>query len=297
MNKTTVVFAVLCATILVCVLNMPTSKASISNYNWIGTMVRNGYDDFYGASVTGYEEGTTANLVVGVSNDYGFASQINVSAVKVGFDWGINYSSSECSIDNPFVIPSRGFHIFNLNFTVPSVLLASNLVTHSYTVYVEHANSTTGNKRVVDSWTQTGTGFAVFSSEQADAYNYKQEINAYPSSLVANIPLLTAKARQLMLESNVAKSLASTAYTRGDFSTAKAQYNNSLNFIQQAWSNETDKWSTFEDSFVGLLNGGGTLLAFQGYAWILFGVGFILMSIGALVYLTRKKPQPQPTTN
>jgi hypothetical protein len=292
MNKATIIVAVMCAMILVSVSKIPTSKASIGNFNWTGTIVRNSYDDFYGASVTGYEEGTTANLVVGVFDDYSFAGQINVSAVKVGFDWGINYSSSECSVDNPFVITALQYHVFNLNFTVPSVLVASNLVTHSYTIYVEHVNSTSGGKKVVSSWTMSGTGFAVFSSDQADAYNFKQDVNAYPSSLVANIPLLTAKARQLMLESNVAKSLGSSAYARGDFSTAKAQYNMSLNFIQQAWSNETDKWSTFEDSLVDILKGGGTLLTFQGYAWILFGIGFILMSIGALVYLIRKKPQP-----
>jgi hypothetical protein len=292
MDKSSLVVVVLCALFLFSVMNIPTSRASIGNYNWMGTMIRNSYDDFYGTSVTGYEEGSTANLVVAVANDYFLAGQINVSAVKVGFDWGINYSSSECSTDNPFVIPMFQYHVFNVNFTVPSVLMTSNLVTHGYTIYVEHVNSTSGSKRVVGSWTTSGSSFAVFSTDQADAYNFKQAINAYPTSTFDNIPLLTANARQLMLESSAAKSIASSAYARGDFGTAKTQYNMSLNFIQQAWSNETSKWSTFEDAFVDILRGGGTLLTFQGYAWILFGIGFTLMSIGVLVYLTRRKPQP-----
>jgi hypothetical protein len=70
-------------------------------------------------------------------------------------------------------------------------------------------------------------------------------------------------------------------------------YKDSLDYIEQAWSNETDKWSTFENSLVDLLKGGGNLLTFQGYAWLLFGIGFLIISIGALIYLSRKRPQPK----
>jgi hypothetical protein len=96
-----------------------------------------------------------------------------------------------------------------------------------------------------------------------------------------------------MLKSNVAKSIASDSYGRGDFSTAKTSYKNSLDFIQQAFSNETEKWSTFENSLANLLQGGSNLLTFQGYAWLLFGIGFLLIGIGVLVYLARKRPPPR----
>jgi hypothetical protein len=290
MKRTAIGCIILFAVIFVSALSMPAANASISNYNWIGTLTRNNYDQFYGTSITAYEEGTYANLVVNVNNN---GVQINVSAVKVGFDWGINYTSSECSINNPFVIPFGQSHVFTLNFTIPSALLASNLVVHSYTVYAELVNSTSGNKQIVESWTQSGTGFAVFSSDQADAYNYKKELDAYPTTSYYNIPLLTAEARELMLESNVAKSVASDSYGRGDFSTAKTLYKNSLDFIQQAFSNETEKWSTFENSLANLLQGSGNLLTFQGYAWLLFGIGFLLISIGVIVYLARKRPEPR----
>ena len=293
MKITAITCIVLCAFVLVAAIVVPVAKASINNYNWIATAVRNEYDDFYGSYVTGYEENTSAFLVVSVSNDV-YIGQLNVSAVKVGFDWGVNYSSSECSIDNPFGIASSQSHVFTINFTVPSALFASNLVTHKYTIYVENVNSTTGNKRVIGSWIQDGSGFAVFSADQAAAHEYKQELDAYPTSNFNGIPFLTANARQLLQQSNVAKTLARNSYMQGDFGKAKTYYNNSLDSIQQAWSNETAKWSTFEDAIADILKGGGNLLMMQGYAWLIFAVGFLIMSIGVLIYLARKRTPPPP---
>jgi len=291
--KTTITMCiVLCAVVLVAALNTPVGRASINNYNWISTVVRNQYDPFYGSSVTAYEENTSAFLVASVSNDY-FVGQLNVSAVKVGFDWGVNYTSSECSLDNPFGIASSQSHVFAINFTVPSALFASNLLTHGYTIYVESVNSTTGPKKIVTSWTTNGNGFAVFSTDQAAANDYEQQVNAYPTSNLNGIPFLTANARQLLQESNVAKTLASDSYMRGDFSKAAAYYKNSLDSIQQAWSNETSKWSTFEDAIASILQGGGNLLTMQGYAWLIFAVGFLIMSIGVLIFLARRRTLPQ----
>jgi hypothetical protein len=77
MKRTRIVFVILCTLILFSAFTLRNANASITNYNWIGTSARNSLDDFYGATITGYEENTTANLVVNVYNDYhGF--QINV---------------------------------------------------------------------------------------------------------------------------------------------------------------------------------------------------------------------------
>jgi len=293
MKITITLCGVLCAAVLVAALNTPVGRASINNYNWISTLVRNQSDDFYGSLVTAYEENTSAFLVVSVSNDY-YVGQLNVSAVKVGFDWGVNYTSSECSPDNPFGIASSQSHVFLINFTVPSALFASNLVTHGYTIYVEGVNSTTGPKGIITSWTKNGNGFAVFSTDQAAANEYRQQVGAYPTSNLNGIPFLTANARQLLQESNVAKTLASDSYMRGDFSKAAAYYKNSLDSIQQAWSNETSKWSTFEDAIASILQGGGNLLTMQGYAWLIFALGFLIMSFGVLIFLARRRTPPPP---
>jgi hypothetical protein len=292
-KKHAITCIILCAFVLFAALNMPAARASINNYNWISTAARNEHDDFYGSLITAYEENTSAILVVSVSNDI-HDGQLNVSAVKVGFDWGVNYSSSECSIENPFGITSSQSHVFTINFTVPSALFASNLVTHSYTIYVESVNSTSGNKGLTNSWILNGNGFAVFSTDQAAAQQYKQEVDAYPTTNFNGIPFLTANARQLLQQSNVAKTLASDSYMRGDFSAAAAHYKSSLDSIQHAWSNETAKWSTFEDAIAGILQGGGNMLTMQGYAWLIFAVGFLIISIGVLTYLVRRRTPPPP---
>ncbi|MGD0496281.1 MAG: hypothetical protein ABSB28_09635 [Candidatus Bathyarchaeia archaeon] len=296
MKRTSIVYVVLCTLILFSAVSLPRANASITNYNWIGSMVRNSFDNFYGAPVTAYEENTTANLVVNVYNDfyYGFqVVQINVSAVIVGFDWGVNYTSSQCSITNTYAIQPYQSNVFTITFTVPSVLVASNFVTHGYTIYVEHVNSTTGNKGIVGRWTKNDDSFAVFSSDQADAYNYKKQVEAYPTTAINGIPILTAKARELIVQSSVAKTLASNYYVQGDFANAKKYYGDSLNNLQEAYSNDTDVMSSIENSLAGLLKGGGDMLTYQGYAWLIFGIGFLLMGIGVVVYLTRKRPQPR----
>jgi hypothetical protein len=290
MKRTRIVFVILCTLILFSTVTMRSAHASITNYNWIGTLARNSIDDFYGASITGYEENTTANLVVNVYNDY-YGFQVNVSKVTVGFDWGVNYTSSECSITNPYAVLPYESHVFTVTFIVPSVLMASNFVTHGYVIYVEHVNSTTGNKGLVSAWTRSDDGFVVFSSDQADARNFKKQVEAYPTTSINGIPILTAKARELIVQSTIAKTLASNYYSQGDFANAKKYYGDSLNDIQQAFSNDTDELSSIETSLAGLLKSGGDLLMFQGYAWLLIAIGFLLMGIGVLVYLTRKRPE------
>jgi hypothetical protein len=60
MKKTSLGCIILFTVILASTLSMPAANASISNYNWIGTLARNNYDEFYGTSITAYEEGTNA---------------------------------------------------------------------------------------------------------------------------------------------------------------------------------------------------------------------------------------------
>jgi hypothetical protein len=294
MKKTRIVYVILCTLILFSAVTLRGTHASITNYNWIGTMARNSYDDFYGEYVTGYEENTTANLVVNVYNDY-FGVQVNVSKVTVDFDWGANYTSSDCSSAEPYAIKPYESHVFSITFTVPSVQMASNFVTHSYVIYVEHVNSTTVPNELVSSWTRNDDGFAVFSSDQADARNFRDQVNAYPSTSINGIPIITAKARQLITQSGAAETLAGNYYRQGDFTNAKKYYGDSLNNLQQAFSNDTDTMSSIENSLAGLLNSGGSLLMFQGYAWFLIAIGFLLMGIGVLVYLIRKRPEPKTT--
>lgn len=292
MKRSTTICILLCTVCLIAVSTAPAVNASISSTNWIGALTRGTFDSFYGTTVTGYEEATTATLAVNVYNNYWSGHQTNVSAVKVSFDWGQNYTSTEASMSAPFVMDYGDSHVFTITFTVPNASSVSNFITHSYTIYAEHINSTTGVKEIVDYWSQFGSGFAIFSTDQADANLAMKELDAYPTM---TLPFFTAAARELLTESSIAESMGDTEYAAGNFANAKTNYQNALNLMQNAYANETDRWGSFENTFEGLLSGAQSLVVNQGYAWLLFGIAFLLMGIGAIVYLVRKSGTPKAT--
>lgn len=289
MRKVTLSCIVFSAILLISISSIPAAKASIDNHNWLGALMKE-YDSFYGTSVTSFEEGTTATLDVKVESDYWYPRPTNVSAVIVGFDWNTNYTSTEVNSTNISRIPYGQYRIFRITFTLPSVSEAPNSMTHRYTIYVEHANST---DHKISTWTTTRTNFVVFSSSQAGAYRARKEYQVYGTPF--GIGFFTAEAREAIQKASVAAGWGSTQYTAGDFGGSKTSYENALELTKQAWANETERWGSFEDTFEGLLKGYDTLLTMQGYAWIVFGIGFFFMGIGVMVYLVRKSGAP-PTS-
>ncbi len=290
MKRQAKISILLCTVCLIAASFAPAANASITGHNWIGALVNDSYDSFYGTSITGYEEGTTATLVVNVQNNYG--DPINLSAVKVSFDWGQNYTSTETNLTDPYVLQNGASHLFTITFTTPNTTVATNYVTHSYIIYAEHVNSTHAPQQLVAYWHEHDTGFAVLSTDQANAKMALEQLDAYPSM---SIPFLTAEARQLQTESSVAESQADTQYNAGNFADASTNYQKALTLLQNAYSNETSKWGSMENTFQGLLSGAQSMLFNQGYAWLLFGIALLLMGIGVIVYLVRKSGTPKTT--
>jgi len=293
-KKLAVLFSLVLAT-LISMSTLGSVQASIPSYNWIGPTYR-GLDDFYGITVVAYETGSEATLVVSVYNDWWPGVPVNVSAVKVGFDWGINYSSTECSEANPVQIDWHESRVFTIAFTVPGTNIASNLVTHVYTIYAVHVNSTTGPKGIVDSWTEDGTSFAVYSTDQADARVLRNELEAWRDAYTTPI-YMPSEAKELWIKATVEENMADDAYEYGNFADAKTHYGNALNFTKEALTSEVDKTSSFEDALLDLIDSAGSYLSMQGWGFIVigigFGIGFLLMGIGVIVYLVRKsKPLP-----
>ena len=293
-KKPALLFSLVLAT-LISMSTLGSVEASVSSHNWIGPTYR-GLDDFYGATIVAYETGSEATLVVSVYNDWWPGVPVNVSAVKVGFDWGINYSSTECSEASPVQMQWHESRVFTIAFTVPGTNVASNLVTHIYTIYVEHVNSTTGPKRIVDTWTEDGSSFAVYSADQAETQKVYQELEAWRDAYTTPI-YMPSEAKELWIKATVEENMADDAYEYGNFADAKTHYGNALNFTKEALTSEVDKTSSFEDALLDLIDSAGSYLSMQGWGFIVigigFGIGFLLMGIGVIVYLVRKsKPLP-----
>jgi len=304
--------------------------AYIYSYNWTAPLYR-GYDSFFGTYVVAYEAGSTAQLFVRVYNDwYGYPS-INVTAVKVSFDWNVNYTSNEC----PYVMLNGEYHSFMINFTVPQTNIASDMFAHSYMMYVEFAYDGSTSY-----WSYyPGESFAVYSVERADALDLQTELNAKFSY----VPSFNSYEARLMLsEAQAERGTGDYMSGQGKFALAKTHYEAAADLFDQAFAIESnytkaydEYYSAYQEAQLNVTrlqaeatktqadaalatadasmeqaeaamieanatqtqaNAAVTLAnaSFnQSYAWFLFGIGFIIISIGALVYASRKPKIPK----
>lgn len=274
---------------------------------WVG-VTYSGHDDYFRRSVNAYEPGAEATLVVEVHNDYylGYPyytyPPVNISAVKVCPDWNINYTSTEVSEDSPIVIEHDQHHIFRITFTVPNTTVASNLVLHEYRIYVEHVNSTTGAKKVVDAWTFSRCDFAVYLAEQDDCMEIKQKYEEliqrcmgdwwYDGQLVLTCP----EAQCLMTNADLELEEAKRIYQTGDFTEAMIHFQSMGNLTEQALETEATKGSELMDSGIDLDKALANAAAveanavmMQSFGYILLGLGLTFFGIGMIIYGIKRK--------
>jgi len=289
--KRTLVFAfVVLALGLFSTMVVSPANAEIKSASWLGSFFSWGKDNYYGESVYGYEEGSTATLLVEARNH--LADPMNVSEIIVGFDWNINYTTTLAS---PVALKAGETRFFTVTLTVPNTTIASNLYLHGYTIYVKHVNATGG---LVDTMTKAYTSdanrlFAVYSKDQAGAREMSEIISGVSApfggfnSTTAN--LLWAKATN---ETRIAETL----YEQGDFAGAKSHYTTALNNKNQAFTTEQTLSGGVQDAQLALieaqaksseaqasyLNGLSNMWVLIGVAAVLFAIGYIIHGFGAL---------------
>jgi hypothetical protein len=285
--------------------------------NWVGALTKSSYDYFYASTVAeGYTTGSSAVLAVSVTNYYS-ARPANVSAVIVGFDWGINYTATEASMTTPFQILYSQTHTFQITFTVPDTTVATNLALHTWTIYVELANSTAApNKKIYSAAEASGSGFAVYSADQGDSLNMANQWGPYSS-----LSFSTANASALYYKAKVEQSLAFNYYRGGSFTDSKTHYTNALNLVNQAITAEVNRLYSTEDltnanakttadaamttANAAMVRANASLTEADAaktsadaaltnaYGWMAIGIGWILIGIGVIVYGLRR---PKPAT-
>jgi len=307
-------------------------KADITDWMWLGP-VFSGTEPFLGVNVVAYREGSTAQLAVVVDRSDPFVNLLNVSAVIVNFDWGINYTSTDVSLTNPVQLnANRTVASFTVAFTVPSTSVASNLIPHTYKMYVEYVNATTGPKRRVGTyttvpnfgWPDFAPYFAVYSNDQADAQGLWQRADTYTEP-TGNFS--SAEARVLWEKGNAELSRGETAYLVGDFAGAKTNFQNAVNYYEQAYTAESiysqdyrAAQTSYYDALANSANADALARAKQAnatldeaqaalktadaamvtadaaltnaYGWMAFGIGWILLGIGVIVYGFRRPKPP-----
>jgi len=239
---------------LVTISGVAPAKASISGTpTWIGPQYDE--DDFHGLSTAfiAFTAGTNATLRVTVNNPSA-TKPLNVSAVKVLLDWGINYSSTEASQSSPHVIPKTSsgltyYYTFTIVFEVPAITTASNLFRHYWWVLVEEVNATTAPQAVTLHDKYSGSqDFTVYSSDQVTAQSSRIEYDR----LYTTFSPTSKTALELKRNAEVEYNAAVDSYKSGDFSGAKTHYGAALTLLKSARSTEETYQTTVQNNAVEL---------------------------------------------
>jgi len=313
MKKFTVVLfsILLCTLISMSAINQ--TQANIEEWTWLPPYIKKGRDDYYGVGtyVVIYRHGSTVKLTVPVRND-GYSNGLNVSKVIISFDWGQNKT-----LDLSANIKQVGWletEIFTVSFTADATEAVSGDWAHTYTIYVEHVNATTGPTRIVGTWSRAWNWptvdykFVVYSTDQADALDLSEECDSYaityPSDYFTNV-----NASQLRGQAAIEADLGDTYYTRGEYDSAKTQYETALDLYDQALTAEKEWRTKAEEAELNVtLTEAAAYMTYanaamkqaeaamkqadaavnQSYAWMFFGIGFIFMGIATIIYASKK---------
>jgi hypothetical protein len=241
-KRSVVLMLILTAGAMLSALTTRPVAGYIDSYRWLGTTFY--YDTYWDQYyVTVFPENTIATLSVVVYNSA--AVDLNVSAIKVLMDWNINYTSSECSVDNPIALTPYMYHTFSLTFTVPDVTVASNLARHGYTIYVEQVNATTGNKQASLHDRQSDFGFIVYSTTQLEAQRLYEELDV----LMGTSHYFQSSQAQALWDNGTTEFyLGESSHWSGDFSAAKAHYEAARSLLYQALSTELSYEGTLDNN-------------------------------------------------
>lgn len=276
--------AILLGFLLTAFISMPTIslvQAEILTPWWVDPEYRD-YDNLlFNEYIVAYMTGTTAKLSVPVENDYN--EDINVTAVQVWLDWGETYNSTACSEADPFEMEKDDIHTFTITFTVPATTVVSHLVIHDWEVIINYEkDGVPHTDRWRNEWAPGPTYyFAIFSADQAEAFQLYNELDA---AFDYSPYFSTAKAKVLWGEARMQNSIGERYYRSGKFTDANATFHTVRDLVDQAFEAEDERGSKLEDAQMNYYNAAMT----QAYAWLLFGLGIVLIGVGAIIYAVKK---------
>jgi hypothetical protein len=289
--------------------------ASIQHFAWTNSTI--GEDLYYGRTVVAYKEGTPWNMSLSVYNDYltpppppRIYLPINVTAIKVYFDWGEWYNHT---FSPPVRMNTLEVKVFNIwNFT-PSIAVASEAWVHTYYVYVEFIVEGEDVPRM--DWSWSGSNFAVMSEAHFECFKLYNKLRNIIEG-ITSMPLNSTEARILLAKASIEYNLGRQYYTNGAFEDARIHFAYAETYMNEALVVGEERGIEFEDAMLAYYNAmaeyynalaNATLKQAEAelkqaeaqliqanaalnnsYGWIFFGVGWTLIGIGVIIYGFRK---------
>ena len=256
------------------------------------------YNPPYGEYIVGYLEETYWNLSMSWTN-YG-ANPINISAIRIYFDWGKNYTHS---FDTPIQVMPDETRVFTVYNMTPPVEEAPESWLHYYVIYIDHVNSTTPPyEELSPIWFWSDGDFAVLSQDHLDCLIYWSKYMMFfeegPMPFYTNI----SKVQVLLMQAMFELSQGIQIYTTGIFGTAKEHLANADSLFDEAltvWDergtamedsnrNYQDAQASYYNAQANYYNVLGDAARTNAYGWLLFGLGWVFIGIGLIVYAIKK---------
>jgi hypothetical protein len=303
--------AILCLLMLspISLALMPNAKAPDGNhYSWVEPAYR-GYDPYYDEYIVGYKEGTYWNLTMSWTNE-GMVP-INISAVRLWFDWGKNYTQA---FGSPIQVMPGVTQILNIYNMTPPIEEAPELWgPHTYDIWIENVNDTAqpyGDLSPI--YFSSGSDFVALSQDHLDCLNYWAKYWMFIEGPMAQLPQLIpmtglntniSKVQVLLTQAILEFSQGYEIYLAGVFSQAKTHLETGDGYISEALTVWDDRGTAMEDASLAYTNaqasyysGLGDASKINAYGWLLFGLGWVFIGLGVIIYGAKKsKTTPPPS--
>ncbi len=242
------------------------ASLELESFKWLKTTFE-GSDDFYGGSIVAYKTGDNAELMVIVRNWSGAEMSFGSASLKV--DWS---NDRVDAVQYPAKIAKDSYGVIIWNFDASA---ASNWVAHEYEFSVKY-----GNEEAIDG----GSNLVIYSDEQAACRESIEQWAANDSAYA----LWGYEGRRLMTEASYLKNKADDEYNSGNFTAAKADYDEAVKKQEQAINKDASCALTTE-SAVKLQGTGGA----KGMGYLIAGIGILLagagVAVGMLFWSFRKR--------
>jgi len=308
------IVAILCilAVALPMVALIAPAKADLDDFAWVEPAYK-GHDSYYNRDITGYLENSNWNLTLSWTNYYSYP--VNISTVRVLFDWGKNYTHRFAT---PVQLKHDEYKTFTVYNMTPSVEVASEMWTHYYDIYLDQVNATTGPFREWQLTSDYGSNFAVLSADHLACLNLWMKYTpifgssgAAPGMMYYGMPFYTniTKVQIYFSQAYMEFYQGMSIFEAGVFGSAKTHLQSADTLFNQAITTWDTSGTAIEDARLAGINAQtayynaladaskkqADAATINSIGWLFFGLGWTLLGLGLIIYATRRpKPPAQP---
>ena len=307
MRKKLAAVCFLTFSLMLMALTSSVKAANGSPFSWVDPAYM-GPDMFYDPShpydtIVGYLQETDWTFTMSWMNPY-YSDPLNVSAVRIYFDWGKNYTHS---FSTPLQIMPGDTEIFQISNMTPSTEEAPELWTHHYTVYIDRVNSTSPPyKNLSPIGVYGNDDFAVLSADHIECLRIFTKFGIFASPMSGGWPPIMTEMpniteTQVLFTKVFMKLMQGMQYYQmGLFDSAKSYIQDADAFLTEALTAWNTTGTAMEDASIERKNAEANYYnalanssLVNAYGWLLFGLGWVFIGIGIIIYGARKPKTAQ----